>query len=323
MILTPSYSIPKGINSAVFSINNGKYCERLQNVIAHALSKGYILPTQYQLRCINFLLNELEYNKIIETYDLLYILGFNSLRSYNRKYIPAEFNVGRPYIIDTTIKFASINYINPNKNELIRIQGSRDNYPYYGPKGIVGNSSGISNIFSGWNTQFLFGVDNIKWIQNNAGFSFYAAYDLDEAGTGNNWVCGLRDSVNLRTYIRCTRLNGTNFQFNINATTTTLANIANTNLQKLGWFRIERSASNLSTLYIDGNQIGTATQASGTLIPTTHPLILQSYSTDGTLSGASMVSPLSYYALGSHIGLTLQKTEFQIFTEFRNRLNYN
>jgi hypothetical protein len=297
-----------------------KYCAELDLVIQVAKSKGYQLPTDYQLRCLNDLINELKSNTIFSRYDFLYVQGYGSLRSFiltNDGLAAGVLGTTKEHFTDTLEKFVGLNIVNPNRYELIRIPSSRPRIPYYNAKGWI-NVQGLAS--GSFNTQYVAGVNGVNWTQNNAGISVYSCDTTFYTSAANSVIIGDRDSVTggvTRSSCSLIPSNGTHAQCQINSAGTTF-NIANTDGR--GFFRLERTASNLNTLYRNGVQLGTNTQAS-LAVTSIQPIYLMARNLDG-VQNVSFGGGLSFASAGGALGSTLQKIEYELFTRFRTKLEF-
>lgn len=303
------------VGKGVFSIPNQRYCKELEDVIAVANSKGYLLPTDYQLRMLNVYINELKLNRIWSKSDIHYVFGYGGANSI---YPALTFGAGEPYRRNNLGDFSKLNLINPNQFELTRGTNGATNklsYPYHSTLGWkigIGAANDTGYLDTGW----IIGVNNVKYTLNDAGISFYMS-TFDE-GTGNDTITGFSDSVAGRT-TTIVPSNGTNILVRINTSGAGANAISNTTSQ--GYYIVERTASNLTTVYKNGVSIGTTARASLSLA-NTYPVYILSQNNTGTSSGAWLKNPLSFIRYGASLGATLQKTDYEIFTAFRTKLGY-
>ena len=297
-------------------IDASRYCKELDDVIAVANMNGYTLPTDYQLRCTNTLVNELVSNSIFKTYDLLYIsgLGYGNIRPYtlaNASLTPVD----ERFINYNTGPFTYINYKNPKLYKLSRVNTSGTAiapfHSQYGQSNIAGIGVGSLGYFD---TGYVPGTNGINWTLNNAGCSVYAP---SVGQTGNGTIIGTNDTVNTRIAFTLLISNGTNLQTRINGLNTTF-NTANTDVS--GFFRIDRSASNLTTVYKNGVSIGTNTGTPSSMTGTTSLFIL-SQNLNGSPT-SSWPGCCSFVSLGASLSSSLQKIEYELFTQFRSKLGY-
>jgi len=310
MIATPSYSIPKGVNSGVFGIVTGKYCDELEAVIQYAKSKGYRLPTNYQLTVISQLIGDLKDARIWQRYDLLYVLGLGNLNTMEvttNDNLVTIFGQDKPGVRDFTL----INLKNPFLYEGTRIPGVDNRIPIWSYNGMRSpNNSGNGGAI---NTNYIYG-ENYK--QNDAGFSFYCTKDI--SGTANNTVIGRADSTNNRRDVLGFGFASQNLSGAINRTNGG-NNYSATPVNTEGFHRLERTASNLTTYYRNALSIGTSTQASQTLT-SDQPFYLGAINSTGTRSFA-FPRIMTYFAIGSSLGSNLIRTETEIFKNYMVKVN--
>jgi hypothetical protein len=301
MIATPSYSIPKGVNSGAFGIFSSKYCKELDNVIDFAKSKQYIIPTEYQLNCLNIFILEMKSAGIWDRLDLIYIFGYNHPTYFNNELNLQKYNEG-------LLNFCLINLINPEKYHGERTSTNTDFAPYNTKKGLRGlPTAPVGHI----NTNYVY---DVNYQRNDAGISCYNAV----TATTNNNVFGRRDTTALRRDQIGMAFGGRNLIGNIN-TADVVPGELNTTLVYEGFHRVERTASNLTTYYLNGVQVGTHTTASQTQTSTI-PFYLGSLNQAGT--AAQRYTPvMSCVSIGGALG-EKQLNEYQIFTDFRTKLGY-
>jgi len=320
MILTPS-SNPFNVNHGAFSIPLARYCRELEDVIAVAKSKGYKLPTHFQLKIISNLINELKSNGIFSRYDVIYITGLNSLHSRPNNY-PNVGIVSDVLFMDTIADFTTLNIKNPLLFQLIRYSGTRA-LPYYSDIGWNNRFGLASGGQSGYfDTQWIPGTHGVNWTRNDAGASCYIGKDLYST-SGNTMMMGTRDTINSRIALHFIPQNGTNFQGNIN-TASTIANFNNTLGFNESTFRLQRTGASALSVYKDAVQLGsTSTAGSQTVIGTTSVYLLGRNS-DGAIDSVISpgTNPISIVALGGSLSLTQVKTESEIFKSFVTSLNY-
>lgn len=315
MIVTTPYTYHS--QGGAFGIITGRYCSELVNVINVAKAKGYKLPTDYQLRCLDVLIKELKEVKVFQTYDLLYIYGYNSLDKYAQKEAFGSVlfsNTGELPRPDFE-KFTLLNFIDPTSFELqIQRSPTRNNYPFTNELGWTSGKAGVD--FGGLDTGWVAGVDGINWTQNNAGGFCYTHEYLPNAAS----VFGVQDgSVTRTTFYLLTnnasnavvgRINGNN----TNRTYVSAGGVSTGN----GHHRLQRTGASASAYYRDGVQLGTSTGASATMTGT-YSLWALGYSTNGVRSSCD-TSPMSYCGLGSALTDAQVKHESDIFKNYREKL---
>lgn len=306
----------RGSHHGAFGIIVGDYCTELKDVLSVAKSKGYDTPTKFQLLMIDFLLKELKASGVFRLYDCLYVSGLNSSKSQISRSTNSEF-INDPYNPNTLIAFSTINIKNPLQFNCTIINGGDNRLPLYTARGIKSVSlTGNPGLDTGYVPKDLTGAN---WTQNNAGFFCYVA-DNDNKSTTNMLVAGSRDTVNNRSYLAFAPNFGGQITGQINVTTGGVSNfgaITNSN----GFFRLERTASNLTTCYLNSVSTGTNAGASSTLLATTSMYIL-ARNIDGAVSNTWRNNPISFIGFGASLGSTLQKIEYEIFTQFRTKLGY-
>jgi len=292
-----------------------KYCSELDLVIAVAKSKGYVLPTDYQLRMLNFYINEQKSNRIWELRDLVYVHGFNTLLNDGR-------GIGNPNKESqrsTIENFTKLNFKSPLQYELTRttvIDASSARFPYLGATG-WGNGNGTNSYLStGW-TQ----ANGINWQQNSASFSVYVANNTNNIETAGECL-GSIDTVAARCQLRFIPWRADNTAgIRINKTSGGLPTPIGTTTTNIGYWHGDRSASNLTTLFKDGISIGTVATASATML-STQPIYITAFNSTGSIGNTFQAGLLSIVALGGSLGSTLQKIDYEIFTQFRTKLGY-
>jgi hypothetical protein len=284
----------------------------LDLVIQVAKSKGYQLPTDYQLKCLNVYINELISNGIWQRRDLLYVHGFNTLLNDGTG-IGNPSSESKRYTIE---KFASLNFKSPLQYELTRVTagGTSARFPYLGAQGWGNGSSTTSYLSTGWAQ-----TNAVNWQQNSASFSLYISDNTNNnQGQGN--VFGIQDTTANRS-IRFFPWNASNVAgIRINTTAGIPVSIGSTSTN-IGYWHGDRSASNLTTLYYNGVSNGTVNTASQTLTSNI-PLFLTATNQIGTPINTFNFGFVSSFALGASLGATLQKIDFEIFTQFKNKLGY-
>jgi hypothetical protein len=324
MIVTPSYSIPKGVNSGVFSIVNRRYCKELEDVIAVAKSKCYQLPTDYQLRVINFCINEKKSNGILERLDLFYLMGLNSLivqDSFNTNLVRLRSDSLK--LESTIFPFCSLNIKNPISNQLTKEQGTTAQQGITSTRfGLRCNGSGSTN-WAALNTNWS-PSEGINYTQNNAHFSLLINGDFPVTANGGNRCLGIRNgSSPTHTSVLLNFQTSTSFAGHINRGANSTITFSSGMTNGYGQYVLERTASNLVTAYKNGTSVGTNTGASGALPSDRFYLFTENLggvpSTSSLTSGANYVS----FQLGASLGATLQKIDYEIMKEFRTRLGFN
>jgi hypothetical protein len=317
MIVSPSYNIPQGVNSGVFSYNTGKYCAEVEKLISVALYKGYILPTDYQLRCLDVLIKELISNKIFQTYDILYVYGYNTLLKYGPKDadVTTYFPTGNGYNRPDFEKFTLLNITNPERFEATIVKSpSRNNYPFLNELGHTMGRSGID--FGAIDTGWIAKDHAVKWQLNNAG-AFIYTHAFQEVG--GQPAFGVHDSTVNRTTVSLQTNNSGAVTGRINGTVTNRTYVASGITSGAGHHRLERTGATASQYYRDGLQLGTSTGTGGTMLGT-YSVFMGGFSNNGA-RGSCNTGPISFGGLGSSIGQTLSKIEYDIFTSFRQKLN--
>jgi hypothetical protein len=315
MIVTPSYSIPKGVNSGVFGIVTGKYCKEVEDVIAVAKSKGYLIPSDFSLRIVSDCINELKSAGIWQYKDLLYWFSYNQLAMQNTTPIANQPFYPKSFVSE----FTYLNYINPKLYECTRLGNAIYPQPVITNKGWK-NFAPIGNIGI-LDTNWVAKDNAIKYSRNSASFCFFIPEELNDiTGSATSYITGFRDGTNVRAS-EINPYNGTaNVAGFINDLNPGNINIgaSNSNPKKNGYYCVERSASNLVTAYKDGVSIGTSTRASQTLLSAISLGVAGTKREAGNTT--TFDSPTGYFSCGSHLGATLQKTEYEIIRNAFNRL---
>lgn len=317
MIVSPSYNIPQGINSGVFSYNTGKYCAEVEKLISVARYKGYILPTEYQLQCLDVLIKELISNKIFQTYDILYVYGYNTLLKYGPKDADTSiyFSTTNSYNRPDFEKFTLLNITNPDRFEATIVKSpTRYNYPFLNELGHTMGRTGLD--FGGIDTGWIAKDHAVKWTQNNAG-GFIYTHQFEEIG--NQPSFGVNDTTLNRTTIHLITNNGGNVAGRINGVNTNRTYVSAGVSNGYGHHRLERTGASASQYYRDGVQLGSSTGSSASMIGT-YSVWMGGFSNNGS-RGSCNCGPISFGGLGSSIGSNLSKIEYDIFTNFRQKLN--
>jgi len=289
-----------------------KYCPELDAVIAVAKSKGYRLPTDYQLRCLNDYINEQKSNGIWQRKDLLYNFLYNSL--YSRQLTLAGLEGTNFY--PSIESFCRLNLINPLKYELDKVFYSPTDTinPYYSPIGAINPNNAYPGYY---NTNFIPGVDGVNWSRNSASITSYFSNFRDQSAI--NFPCGSSNST-----ISCSSTfspnNGGNTRGAINRTGTGANVLVSSVSSGVGFHHLDRSASNLTSYYKNGVFVTSNTFASATL-DTTYPFFICARNVSGT-GIRYFANPLGMISFNSSLGATLQKIDYEIFTQFRTKLGY-
>jgi hypothetical protein len=317
MIATPSYSIPKGVNSGVFGIVTGKYCKEVEDVIAFAKSKNYPLPSEYVLRQLSVLINELRANGIFQISDALYIPGLGDIRTDNVGFLGSGGGNDRRTAL--FYEFSLINFINPQQylgSRLVNPSAIRINYPYYTKYGwINGQASGDGSADSGLiDTNYNPSAAN-NWTQNSACVSFF----ISALGVTSTTQLVTLGRLETNATVQCNLITSPDqARVMINTATGNQAGDLISISKRNGFFSCDRSASNLTTLYLDGVSVGSTVRASTNISAAT-----QTVAFNGRLPFAANIrcqSQVSYIRFGSSIGAPLAKTEYEIYTNFRSKL---
>jgi hypothetical protein len=307
MIATPSYSIPKGVNSGVFGIVTGKFCKEVEYCIAVAKSKGYVLPTDYQLRMLSYYINELKSNSIWSAFDLFYLFSYNSLLSNNNVKGTAVGNMLNDFNIGN---FTKINLIEPDKYELQREDFSSPAgawNPYYSKIG-WDNSTNVSSGGKYFNTLWNPALA-LKYSQNDAAITGFVENYNDRAACK---IGGVQPSSGARGHIQL-QANGT-WTGSINSTAN--QNYSTGNASNIGYHHVQRTASNLTTWYHNNSSVGTSTAASSTP-PTDNFLIL--YNGNGGFSTVALM-PVGLFRVGASLTEKQRKTDYELYINFRTQL---
>jgi hypothetical protein len=319
MIATVSGNTVGNANGGVFSIPLRKYCVEVENIINVAKSKGYLLPTDYQLRCLNFLINELKLTGIFQTYDIAYVYGYDSLEKYANKEATGNVLFSSTGELKRSLfePFTLLNIVNPARFEASIVRSpTRNNYPWMNELGWSMGRSGID--FGGIDTGWIAKDHAVKWTQNNAGGFIYTHPYLEST---NNSSFGVQDTTVNRTTISLLTNSSTNSVVgringvNTNRTYVAAGGVSNGS----GHHRLERTGASASQYYRDGIQLGSSTGASATM-DGTYSVWMGGFSSNG-LRQSCNVAPISFGGLGAALGVSMVKLEYDIFTEFRNRLN--
>jgi hypothetical protein len=290
-----------------------KYCKELDDVIAVAKSKGYMLCTDYQLRCLNEYIQEQKINGIWELTDFAYMFGYGGVNNLgNRESLPSTLTGS----IEQNLRFTYLNLKDPTRFELFRtVNGaSNRNYPYQTPEGLK-TGTGAAADYGYLTMPVLLGSDTVNYSQNNAAFSIFLSSNVVDYPTLINAICfGKQEASGTISFVAS---NGTASLIRINTSGAGANQISNSFYH--GYFVGDRSASNLTTLYRDGVSLGTTTRVSVALSSTIYPEILR-------LAGSSSVYrgfPIGILKLSASLGSSLQKTDYEIFTQFRTKLGYS
>jgi hypothetical protein len=282
-----------------------KYCAELDAVISVAKSKGYQLPTDYQLRCLNTYINEQISNGIWSKRDLLYLFGYGGINVFQIS--------TNPRLLDNQVlriqrelgalnNFVKLNFINPHKFEITCPLDSITN-----AYKIMLTDKGIfkvpaSNTQTQYETNYVPSTDAVNYSLNNASQTTYSPSDLQVA-EGNQFFINASGAINLLTLWNS--INRT--VYNINSTTQRSKTGVT---ESVGYHHFERTSSVLTTYYKNGVSIDT-TAAVSTSVPSVQITLLQR---------ANIA--MSFYALGLSLGATLQKIDYELFTQLRTKLGY-
>ncbi len=284
-----------------------KYCRELDLVIQVAKSKGYQLPTDYQLRMLNFYIEELKSNGLFFNNDLLYWFGYNSLLTdveYNS-------NTNIPNFTAQNIKdFTRLNIVNPLRNELtIGVGLSMGNNPRLTKFGWqnsynTGATQGVW-LSTGWASN-----QGVNYTQNNARITIgVSQYNDNVAGTfamSGNGSGGTLSNIFMQW------VNG-DFRWRLNDNTTTASAVALTT--KRGLHSINRSASNAVQWYVNG--VSTATKTTASSVVNANILTILTAVGINTFN-----QPIDYFKVGSSYTASQQLIETQIYNYMRSKLGY-
>jgi len=304
------------INPGVFALANNTYCHELESVIRVAVSYGYRLPTDFQLRCINAYIQDLKSAGIWERRDTVFLFGLNSLfTNYN------NFSIVQAGHVSLLSPFTYIDLKNPSRiGQLIQT----DNSPFFNRCGLQNNTSiAAAGYFV---TNFYPGSANNKWLQNDANFTVYISSmgDQTSAPAGGQQIVGLTDTGTPRrvaSFVARSTTDTTTGNLNRSNNGGEVTFVAAGVTEQAGKHSLDRTASNLTTYYKNGVSVATSAQASGT-IPSTYPIALLTQWVDGVANAQYKRSPLGMFAGGGSLGATLEKLDYEIFTQFKNKIGY-
>jgi len=305
MIITISDSVTYHNQAGVFSIPSGRYCKELQYVIDIAKSKGYQLPTCYQLKSLNTYISEQISNGIWEKRDLLYLFGYGGSDNFEISKNPRLINTDILRIqrdISKLNDFVKINLINPLKFEITcPLDGGSNSF-----KVIVTNKGifkvPLSNTDTRYQTNYVPSSDAIKYSLNDASQTTYSPSDF-QVDESNQAFINTAAGVNL--VVLWNSINRTTYCIN----TTTLRSLTSVS-ESVGFHHFERTSSSLTTYYKNGISRDSTANVS-IAVPSIQVTLLE-----------RAEIAMSFYALGASLGAKLQKIDFELFTQLRNKLNY-
>jgi hypothetical protein len=316
MIVSPSNTIPYHINHGVFSIINGRYCTELENVIQYARSQGYIIPTDYQLKCIDTFIQELKNAGIWQLKDLLYIPGFNSryTRHTPTPSTSSEVYTNHQYITD----FALINYKDPTVFKGIRVSDTtgtpNPNDPELTPYGFNREETASSNQYI--RTGYVFGTDNINWTQSSAALTLYLSEYKNVAGSTADFIRTNSSGSNRR--IIQLRIQSSAIRYRINSTNVDGNDIANDGT-RVGFYSLE-TISGTTYVYKNGSLVTSRSVTNQTLIGGCEMMILGTVTNGSYVGEPQSGNACPYLSIGASLGATRQRLEYQIYESFRNKL---
>lgn len=292
------------VGKGVFSIPNQRYCKELEDVISVAKNKSYLLPCEYQLKMLNFYINELKYNNQWNNNDLIYWFAYNDERSDSL----FNSNVGIPRFTNETLKgFSSLNLKNPFLYECtIGIGLSMGNNPRLTKYGWMNtyNSGATQGVWiqTNWATN-----NGINYTQNSARISFAVnSYNDNVIGT-----IGFAGNGGTSNVIISMATGDLRWRLNDNTTTATATALT----KRSGLHSVNRSASNAVQWYLDGTSIATKTTVSSAL--NSNILRILTQGTTNTLN-----QPIEFLMVGSSYTQQQHATQLQIYNYFKNRLLY-
>jgi len=300
-----------------------KYCRELDIVIRTTKAHGYYLPTDYQLRIVNTLINELKSNVIYQSYDLFYFFGYSHESSYHQSTLDSQRVRNNTSLVTD---FSLLNFINPflfkalpvnPAINLPKIMHCRNGWKTgFNNTGMAGNSTGYLN--TGWIAK----DHKVNWAQNNAGgFGYWANWD--DAGANSSYLGGASDTTNSRTFWRFQPATSSNTASGIiNAATSNTTYVASGVTTCYGFHRLERTASNLSTYYKNGSSFGTSTQVSSSIIGD-KPLYLNKSNNNNTTTNGPSSNPIIAFGLGAALGDRLARVEYDLFKNAARSLALN
>jgi len=304
MIVTPSYSIPKGVNSGVFSIPS-KFCKEVEDAILVAKYLGYQLPTDYQLRMLSFYINEQKLNGIWERADLVYLFGYNNLLQNDIDKISDVTEIMRE---QNDFKFCDINLKNPSKYLGQRVIISSNVNCHHTNRGLFKAIGTNENLPNEYLTGYDPSIDAVHFELNSASVTAFIGFGEDGLNASNNSTipAGIVDNV-VNTGIRFNTWNGVNNRSGV-LNNVTPENYGSASSNQNGYHHFERTASNALAWYLNSVSVQTRTGAS-TAIQAGEVRLVRRFS-----------NTLTFFRLGASLGSTLQKIDYQIFTEFKTKL---
>lgn len=306
MIVTTPYTYHS--QGGAFGIITGKYCIEVEKMIHVAKSKGYRPPTEYQLNQLNWFINEQKSSPLWNKRDIMYWSGYNSL--FTRDIFSGDLPPGQ---YDSLEKFCRINLKNAYTNELLPIQNT--NSFYYNKWGFSSNSNQ-----NGYDTQYNPGDGGTyKWVRDSASVAVYITTNTTVAAVGS--LIGVADSGNnLRMVDLIPRTTSNVVNIAINRTNNG-TNVGSTSDER-GYWLVERTASNNTSVYQNNSLIGSTAQASK-VITCSYNVALLCRNQNNTYTAGRLDTYGSYYAFGESINdSVLRKLDYELVKELRSRLGY-
>lgn len=304
-----------GTNSKLFQRGSGhfhiidqyKYCKELDLVIQVANSKGYQLPTDYQLRCLNVLINERISNGIWAKRDLSYVFGYGDITGFgdNSRSLP-NLTLINQY---NTLKygFPQLNLKSPLQYQAIPVP-SAGIYHVITKNGFckVATSSDANYLEITFNPS----TNAVKYTLNDCSVSSYLSNEYAGiiASTQPSGVFGhLTDGTN---FVRFNPYNGSTLRNG--ALNTTAFDNYGTPSTTAGYHHFERTSSTALNWFVNGISVQTRSRTTSA-IPNVSTIRLSE----------RLTSTISSFDLGGSLGSTLQKIDYEIFTQFRSKLNFS
>lgn len=314
--------INKGIKvlpdiSGGMAISNGKYCKELEAVIRAAKRKGYQLPTDFQLRMLNFYIQEQISNSIWDKRDSVFMFGYNSLFTHYNNFGDV---INSPEFGRRQMRFSLVDLKQPNR--VVSLM-STDGTPFWNKAGIQNNNTVVASGYI--DTGYCPNTSGNKWLQNDASFCFYLSKLGGQAADSSMIPFGIRDTTNSRRIASLqVRISGDITLGNLNRSNDAANStfVASGVTEWAGYHSLDRTASNLTTYYKNGESAGTSAQASGTFNGSTLNAYLLAWNENGTAGFLYKKTPLGMWAGGGSLGARLQKIDNDIYKDFRTKLGY-
>jgi hypothetical protein len=267
MIVTPSYSIPKGVNSGIFSIIKQSYTDEIEMAIDVAKTNGWYVPLAGPyLPALNRLIIRLKDTGIMDLTDIFYNFSTNHqssltyLSTNQLTSIALNNQINQQVLIKDFIR---INLKNPYKHTgQYLINASTQNLSVM-HNGLV-KAVGGGNTTEVFNTNYNVGTDSVTYTLDNASFSGFLLTGFTDGNFSSTGNAGFIDGITSVS----TRFNPWNASNrHVGVINGTLHSIGPTVSTAVGHHSFERDSSSSTRYYRNGISVGTAANVSTSITP--------------------------------------------------------